>query len=136
MPMDRSKYPDNWEEISDWVRFERAAGRCEWKDGRKRCEAIHGIAHPITGSKVVLTTAHLNHKEMDCRRKNLMAMCQMHHLRYDSKLHADNRKKKKAARSAAIVERINLECDKAAAERYHQSTSNLRMNVTPQTAIA
>lgn len=29
MPMDRSKYPDNWEEISSRIRHERAQDRCE-----------------------------------------------------------------------------------------------------------
>lgn len=129
MPFDRSKYPKNWREISDEIRFDRAAGMCEWKDGKKRCEALHGHPHPITGSKVVLTTAHLNHKPMDVRRSNLMAMCQMHHLRYDSKLHAENMKRKKAERAARIVERINVQCDKETAESYHQSTQKLRTNV-------
>lgn len=29
MPMDKSKYPPNWDEISHRIRFERAGGRCE-----------------------------------------------------------------------------------------------------------
>ena len=82
MPMDRSKYPDNWEEISHYVRFVRAKGRCEV------CGAEHGKPHPITGSKVVLTTAHLNHDTTDNRLNNLKAMCQRCHLRYDAREHA------------------------------------------------
>lgn len=38
MPMDRSKYPDDWEAISHRIRFERAGGRCEWPG----CGAPHG----------------------------------------------------------------------------------------------
>jgi hypothetical protein len=78
--MDRSKYPDNWEEISHHIRFVRAKGKCEWPE----CGAEHLKPHPVTGSKVVLTTAHLENEDpMDCRYENLMAMCQKHHLAYD-----------------------------------------------------
>lgn len=36
MPMDRSKYPANWKEISREIRFVRAKGLCEW------CGVKHG----------------------------------------------------------------------------------------------
>lgn len=36
MPMDRSRYPDNWKAISDAIRFGRAGGRCE------KCGLAHG----------------------------------------------------------------------------------------------
>lgn len=36
MPMDKSRYPENWDEISQYVRFERAKGKCEW------CGVEHG----------------------------------------------------------------------------------------------
>lgn len=29
MPMKREAYPDNWNEISQHIRFERAKGRCD-----------------------------------------------------------------------------------------------------------
>lgn len=106
MPFDRSKYPGNWREISHEIRFTRAAGQCEWHDDGKRCEARHLQPHPVTGSKVILTTAHLNHKPMDVRRSNLMAMCQMHHLRYDSQLHIDNARAKREARKARIIQAV------------------------------
>ena len=82
MPMDRSLYPDNWEEISQRIRFERAGGRCE------KCKAVHGLPHPETGSIVVLTTAHLDHNPANCTDDNLAALCQRCHLRYDAELHA------------------------------------------------
>ena len=94
MPFDPSKYPSNWKDISHQIRFIRADGQCEWTEDGRRCEARHLEAHPLTGSKVVLTTAHLNHTPMDCRFENLMAMCQLHHLRYDSKLHTATRRGK------------------------------------------
>ncbi len=100
-------YPENWEAISHWVRFTRAAGRCECRGecGERhgdpgyppghhlhRCRARHGSAHPTTGSRVELQTAHLNHVESDCRPRNLRAMCQRCHLRYDRREH-DRRKR-------------------------------------------
>ena len=36
MPVNKSRYPDNWKEISHHVRFERANGYCEW------CGVKHG----------------------------------------------------------------------------------------------
>lgn len=85
MPMDRSKYPDDWEEISHRIRFERAGGKCE------QCGAEDGAPHPITGSIVVLTTAHLDHDTDNNDDENLRAMCQYCHLNYDAALHAASR---------------------------------------------
>jgi len=94
MPFDRSRYPADWEAIRDRIR-KRAGGKCEW------CGAVNYQPHPITGSKVVLTIAHLGtphtdgragdvHDKMDCRDENLAALCQRCHLRYDAKEHAQN----------------------------------------------
>lgn len=75
----RARYPRDWKAISLAIR-ERAGWRCEW-DG---CGARHGEPHPVTGSRVVLTVAHLNHLPEDCRPENLRAWCQMHHNAYDA----------------------------------------------------
>jgi hypothetical protein len=84
MPMKRELYPPHWELISRRIIKGRAQDQCEWIENGTRCGAINGQPHPITGSKVVLTTAHLeNENPMDCRYENLMAMCQKHHLAYD-----------------------------------------------------
>lgn len=102
-PENRARYPADWSEISDRIRFERAAGRCECTgqcprpathlavDGR--CWNHHGHEAWITGSKVVLTTAHLNHQPEDCRDENLLAMCQGCHLHYDRDHHAESRRR-------------------------------------------
>ena len=82
MPMDRRLYPDNWEGLSRWVRFERAGGRCEF------CGAEHGGVHPRTGSVVVLTVAHLDHNPANCAPENLRALCQACHLAHDAAQHA------------------------------------------------
>lgn len=84
-------YPADWARISLRIRGIRAGWRCEWceSDGR-RCEAVQGQPSPITGSKVVLTVAHLDHDETHADPTRLMAMCQYHHLRYDAAHHRRN----------------------------------------------
>lgn len=86
MPIDYSEYPENWHDISRRIRFERAGGRCE------SCGAENGEPHPATGSIVVLTVAHLNHKILDCRDENLKALCQKCHLGHDRPRHIANRR--------------------------------------------
>jgi len=83
MPFNRSLYPPDWEAISLRIK-ERAGWKCEF------CGAVHGEAHPVTGSKVILTTAHLDHIPAHCEDDNLKALCQRCHLTYDGKHHAKN----------------------------------------------
>lgn len=85
LPENKHRYPKDWPAISQRIRFERAQGRCEFEDDGVRCAAMHGELHPLTGSKVVLTTAHLDHDPANCADDNLKAGCQMHHNRYDRK---------------------------------------------------
>ena len=95
MPIDYNNYPHNWKEISHFIRFERAKGYCEGSPLYPDCRAEHGKPHPVTGSNVVLTTAHLGipkedgtpgnkNDTMDCRLENLKAMCQRCHLTFDA----------------------------------------------------
>jgi hypothetical protein len=81
----RARYPKNWKAISQRIRFERAAGWCEFC---RRAE--HGKPHPVTGSIVVLTVAHLDHDETHDSDEDLAAMCQRCHLTYDAPHHAKN----------------------------------------------
>ena len=83
MPMQRDLYPDNWEEISAAIRA-RSGGKCDF------CGAMNGQPHPVTGSQVVLTVAHLDHEPANCDPANLRALCQRCHLAYDAKHHACN----------------------------------------------
>jgi hypothetical protein len=88
--MDRNKYPKNWTEISHRIRFERAGGRCEGSPRYPDCRAVHDQPHPVTGSHVVLTTAHLDHDTTNNDPANLRALCQRCHLTHDAKQHATN----------------------------------------------
>jgi hypothetical protein len=87
-PENRARYPGDWKAISLRIRNERAESRCECEgecgdDHGGRCEAINYEAHPLTGSKVILTVAHLDHIPENCGDDNLRAMCQRCHNRYD-----------------------------------------------------
>jgi hypothetical protein len=117
---DRDRYPPDWDEISARIRLVRSGGRCEchgecgtehdveavsetlaYEPGR--CEALNRAPHPVTGSGVVLTTAHLNHTPEDCRDENLRAMCQRCHLRHDAPHHAATRAATRAAQLATTM---------------------------------
>jgi 5-methylcytosine-specific restriction endonuclease McrA len=73
----RALYPADWRLISLSVRRE-AGWKCEW------CPAVNGEPHPVTGSKVVLTVAHLDHMPQNVERANLRALCQKCHNGYDA----------------------------------------------------
>ena len=98
-PENKARYPKDWPAISRRIR-ERSGGQCERVEDGERCSAVNGQPHPLTGSKVVLTVAHLDHQPENCADDNLQAMCQRCHLRYDAKHHAANahatRRKRKA----------------------------------------
>lgn len=85
----RPRYPRKWKEISHRIRFERAGGKCEW------CGAEHGKPHPITGSKVVLTCAHVyDPSPENIADDNLAALCQKCHNGHDAKERARGRKER------------------------------------------
>lgn len=78
-PENRARYPKDWTLRSRFVRFVRARNRCEW------CGAENGQPHPITGSRVVLTCAHVfDHRPEACSLLNLAALCQRCHNRHDA----------------------------------------------------
>ena len=84
----RDRYPKEWPIISLWVRV-CACWRCEW------CAAAQGKPHPVTGSKVVLTVAHiLCDDPADVRPANLAALCQLCHNRHDAAGRAAGRKRR------------------------------------------
>lgn len=85
-PENRARYPKDWKAIADAIRA-RAGQRCEGSPAYPDCRADNGKAHPVTGSLVVLTVAHLDHTPENCSDENLKAMCQRCHLTYDSEHH-------------------------------------------------
>lgn len=91
----KALYPADWKRISLSIRKDRAGDRCEW------CGAENGKPHPVTGSKVVLTCAHLDHDPSNCDPSNLAALCQRDHLNYDRERHRKSREATKLAKLAA-----------------------------------
>ena len=86
MPIDYKQYHPKWKLISYLIRFVRALNKCEW------CKAENYKPHPVTGSQVILTVAHIDHDKNNNRFSNLAALCQRCHLTHDARQHADNRK--------------------------------------------
>ena len=91
MPMERWKYPEDWERIAREVKDE-AGWRCE--QCGKQCRRP---GEPFDTHRRTLTVSHINHDPADCRRENLRALCAPCHLRYDAKHHAETRRRRELA---------------------------------------
>lgn len=73
----------NWQRIRAAI-LERAGHKCEGSPGfYPGCRVENGKPHPCTGSRVVLTIAHLDHNPANNEPSNLRALCQRCHLAYD-----------------------------------------------------
>ena len=81
-PENAARYPKDWPVISRDVR-DAAGWRCEGSPAYPDCRAANGEPHPVTGSVVVLTVAHLDHTPENIDRANLKAWCQRCHNTYD-----------------------------------------------------
>jgi hypothetical protein len=133
MPVDWSRYPENWPAIRQRIR-ERDGNRCKWcgvKNGaigyRRKVDGRfveweYDGELPEDGSrcKIILTVAHLGaphedgipgdkHDKMDVRDCNLVSLCQKCHLGYDMDEHKHNaavtrRNKKIAAGQQELFE--------------------------------
>ena len=117
-PENRGRYPADWPEISRAIK-ERAGWRCECAgecgrpylhlDVDDRCRNRHGEPAYGTGSRVVLTTAHLDHTPENCDPANLRAMCQGCHLHYDREHHAATRAETRRAETAGLAGLFDLD---------------------------
>ena len=110
-PENRARYPNDWKQISERIRFERAGNKCEqcsapngevvyrFDSGEYMLEdgAVHdGTTGEFQGHcrgseapagrfiKIVLTVAHLDHTPENCADDNLRAWCQRCHNIYDA----------------------------------------------------
>jgi len=110
MPCDYSRYPKDWKQIRE--RILQRENNCCKECGVKNYDIGYrddlGGWHPIECShqgdadaewaksvgwkiiKIVLTVAHLDHDVTNNSDENLAALCQLHHLRLDSKQHKEN----------------------------------------------
>jgi hypothetical protein len=92
MPINYKNYPTKWKEQSLRIRAIRANNRCEL------CNAENGKPHWKTGSRVVLTVAHLDplwNVSKECPDKELLALCQRCHLKIDVVMKKRKRQEKK-----------------------------------------
>lgn len=113
MPMDRSKYPADWEAISAAIR-KRDGNCCRFcgiKNAERGARSPQGswyskaeIAEMSDAeflrvfrgksvkrlSRIVLTVAHLDHDTTNNDESNLAALCQSCHLRHDREQHMRN----------------------------------------------
>ena len=94
-PENLSLYPPEWPKIREEI-LARANRCCEGSPAYPDCRAADREAHPVTGSKVVLTIAHLDHNPTNNDPSNLRAWCQKCHNTYDSRQRAANHKASKA----------------------------------------
>lgn len=82
-PENRKLYAPDWKQISLRIR-ERGGNRCEGSPKYPDCRAENGQPHPVTGSRVVLTTAHLDHDPRNNLPGNLKSLCQKCHNSHDA----------------------------------------------------
>ena len=85
-----ARYPADWQRRRRFILEYRAGQRCEW------CGAANHRPHPVTGSRVVLTIAHVYDKAPESAALlNLAALCQRCHLRHDAGDHAEGRRRRR-----------------------------------------
>lgn len=94
-----TRYPGGSIRSAEWKAFraeilERAGNRCEGTPQNPDCRAENGAAHPVTGSKVVLTIAHMDHDESHRDPERCRALCQRCHNQWDAPHRARSRKEK------------------------------------------
>jgi len=75
----------------------RANNDCEGSPAYPHCRVSNRTIHPVTGSKVVLTIAHLDHNPENNDPANLRAWCQRCHNTYDAPTRAAGIKARKGA---------------------------------------
>ena len=84
MPIDYKFYPKDWKLISQAI-IKNQNNICYF------CPAENHKSHWKTGSKVVLTTHHIDGNLKNNSRYNLIALCQRCHLRLDLEKHLSKR---------------------------------------------
>lgn len=81
-PENRARYGPDWPQIRARI-LERAGHRCEGSPAYPDCRAVNYEPHPVTGSRVILTIAHMDQVVENMGDDNLRALCQRCHLNHD-----------------------------------------------------
>ena len=93
-PENRRHYPANWRTAIRPRILARAGHRCEGSLASPDCRAANHQPHPVTGSRVIFTVAHLDQTPEHWHPAHLRAWCQRCHLTYDAPHHAQTRRQK------------------------------------------
>lgn len=113
-PKKQKRYPGGsirsqlWQDLRAWVRL-RSGDRCEGSPTYPDCRAENGKPHPVTGSKVVLTVAHVTHSLRKNGPEDLRHWCQRCHNTHDAPFRADNRKINQRRRERETRQRLQKE---------------------------
>ena len=81
-PENKARYPKDWKAIRSSI-LDRAGHRCEGTPLQPECRAVNYAEHPETGSKVILTIAHMDQTPENNDPANLRALCQRCHNQWD-----------------------------------------------------
>jgi hypothetical protein len=88
VPWNIKDYPADWCDVVRPAIIARAQNRCEGSPAYPGCRVLNYSWHPATGSKVILTTAHLCRCAPKCGElSHLRLLCQRCHLTLDVDLH-------------------------------------------------
>jgi hypothetical protein len=99
-PENKTRYPKDWKTVIVPAVRERSGNRCEGSPAFPECRAVNGMPHPVTGSIVVLTVAHLEHDDLETRDlTRLRHWCQRCHLHFDRIFHQANARKTRERKS-------------------------------------
>jgi len=122
----RARYPQDWKLRSYFVRKIRARDHCEW------CGAENSQPHPKTGSKVVLTAAHIYDDRPEAASLlNLAALCQKCHNGHDATARHQRRKARQQAGQTEL--RLQARLDRPAGRI---DTGLLEMRSHPEESLS
>lgn len=122
-PENAARYPKDWKVRSRFVRFYRARNRCEW------CGCANHQPHPVTGSKVVLTVAHVYDDRPEAAQLlNLAALCQRCHNRHDAKDRLRRRREREETEAGQM--QLGLANDEAL-----RPGAQFRIRITPHSSL-
>lgn len=96
---DKSLYPKDWKAIRERI-LARAGNRCEGSPKYPECRAENGKPHPVTGSMVVLTIAHMDHDPTSADEARMRCLCQRCHNTHDAPFRRRNAARTRKGRKA------------------------------------
>lgn len=102
MPMQRDRYPDDWDAIALAIKE-----ACDWRcqDCGMQCRRP---GEAFDTHRRTMSVAHLDHNPTNCDVSNLRGWCSACHLRYDAPMHAQHAAETRRRR---VIERGQLELE-------------------------